>query len=116
MVSRLYPSTRYLWRQIKGIMMDLEIDRGRPRRVVELMALYVAGLILLEKGQTAVRIATILAGRAHHALNRLLRVLPWSPQRLVLGLIRWVQRRGERGYVVLDDVWSKNRLRNCSPG
>jgi len=84
--------------------MDLEVDRGRPRRVVELMALYVAGLILLEKGQTAVRIATILPGRAHDALNRLLRVLPWSPQRLVLGLIRWVQRRGERGYVVLDDV------------
>jgi len=104
MVSRLYPSTRHLWEQIKGILMDLEVDRGRPRRVVELMALYVAGLILLEKGQTAVRIATILPGRAHDALNRLLRVLPWSPQRLVLGLIRWVQRRGERGYVVLDDV------------
>jgi hypothetical protein len=104
MVSRLYPSTRSLWEQINGIMRELEIDRGRPRRVFELMTLYVAGLILLEKGQTAVRIATVLPGRAHDALNRLLRVLRWSPQRLVLGLIRWVQRRGERGYVVLDDV------------
>jgi hypothetical protein len=87
MVSRLNPSTRHLWEQIKGIMRELEIDRGRPRRMVELMALYVAGLILLEKGQTAVRIATILPARAHDALNRLLRVLPWSPQRLVLGLV-----------------------------
>ena len=68
------------------------------------MTLYVVGLILLERGQTAVRIATILPGRAHDALNRLLRVLPWSPHRLILGLIRWVQRRGERGYLVLDDV------------
>jgi hypothetical protein len=33
-------------------MRELEIDLGRPRRVVELMALYVAWLILLEKGQT----------------------------------------------------------------
>ena len=104
MVSRLYPSTRSLWEQIKGIMRELEIDRGRPRRMVDLMALYVAGLILLEKGQTAVRIATILPARAHDALNRLLRVLPWSPQRLILGLIRWVQCRGERGYLILDDV------------
>ncbi len=31
MVSRLYPSTRHLWEQIKGIMRELEVDRGRPR-------------------------------------------------------------------------------------
>jgi hypothetical protein len=76
MVSRLYPSTRDLWEQIKGIMHELGIDRGRPRRMVELMTLYVGGLILLEKGQTAVRIATILPARAHDSLNRLLRILP----------------------------------------
>jgi len=68
------------------------------------MALYVVGLILLEKGQTAVRIATVLPARTHDALNRLLRVLPWSPQQLILGLIRWVQRRGDPGYLCLDDV------------
>jgi hypothetical protein len=72
--------------------------------VVELIAWYVAGLILLEKGQTAVRMSMVLPARAHDALNRLLRVLPWSPQQLILGLIRWVQRRGERGYLCLDDV------------
>jgi hypothetical protein len=68
------------------------------------MALYVAGLILLEKGRTAVRIATVLPGRAHDTLNRLLRVLPSSPQHLILALIRWVQRQRGQGYLCLDDV------------
>ena len=104
MVSRLYPSTRRLWEQIKAILTELEIGRGRPHHLVDLMAWYVAGLILLEKGQTAVRIATVLPARAHDALNRLMRVLPWSPQQLVLSLIRWIQRRGEHGYLCLDDV------------
>lgn len=68
------------------------------------MALYITGLILLERGQTAVRIATVLPGRAHDALNRLLRVLPWSPQQLIRSLVRWVQRQAGSGYLCLDDV------------
>jgi len=68
------------------------------------MALYVTGLILLEKGQTAVRIAMVLPGRAPDALNRLLRVLPWSPHHLILGLIRWVHRQTGAGYLCLGDV------------
>lgn len=104
MVSRLYPSTRRLWEQIKAILAELDIGRGRPHHLVDLMAWYVAGLILLEKGQTAMRMATVLPARTHDALNRLLRVLPWSPQQLILGLIRWIQRRGESGYLCLDDV------------
>jgi hypothetical protein len=72
--------------------------------LVEVMALYITGLILLEKGQTAVRIAMVLPGRAHDALNRLLRVLPWSPHQLILSLIRWVQRQTGPGYLCLDDV------------
>lgn len=104
MVSRLYPSTRRLWEQIETVFADLRVGRGRPRLVVELMMSYVAGLILLEKGQTAVRITSVLPARAHDAVNRFLRVLPWAPQRLILSLIRWVQRRGEQGYLCLEDV------------
>jgi len=104
MVSRLYASTRSLWEQVETTIAALDVGRGRPRRLVEVMALYVTGLILLEKGQTAVRIATVLPGRAHDALNRLLRVLPWSPHHLILGLIRWVQRQARSGYLCLDDV------------
>jgi len=104
MVSRLYASTRSLWEQVETAIAALGVGRGRSRRVVEVMALYVTGLILLEKGQTAVRIATVLPGRAHDALNRLLRILPWSPQQLILGLVRWVQRQVGPGYLCLDDV------------
>ena len=104
MVSRLYASTRTLWEQVETAIATLDVGRGRPRRVAEVMALYVTGLILLEKGQTAVRITTVLPGRAHDALNRLLRVLPWSPQRLILGLIRWVQHQMGPGFLCLDDV------------
>jgi len=104
MVSRLYPSTRRLWKGIQKAFANLGIGQGRPHRVGTLMALYVAGLILLDKGQTAVRMATVLPVRAHDALNRLLRVLPWSPYRLILGLIRWIPQVGEGGYLCLDDV------------
>ncbi len=104
MVSRLYASTRSLWEQVETAIAALDVGRGRPRRVVEVIALYVTGLILLEKGQTAVRIATVLPGRAHDALNRLLRILPWSPQQLILSLLRWVQRQRGPGYLCLDDV------------
>lgn len=104
MVSRLYPSTRRLWEQIQAFITELGVGRGRPRHLVDLIAWYVAGLVLLEKGQTAVRMATVLPARTHDALNRLLRVLPWSPPQLLVSLIRWIQRRGERGYLCLDDV------------
>jgi len=104
MVSRLYASTRSLWEQVETAIATLDVGRGRPRRLVQLMALYVTGLILLEKGQTAVRIAMVLPGRAPDALNRLLRVLPWSPHHLILGLIRWVHRQTGAGYLCLGDV------------
>jgi len=100
----LYASTRSLWEQVDTAIATLDVGRGRPHRLVEMMALYVTGLILLEKGQTAVRIAMVLPGRAHDALNRLLRVLPWSPYQLILGLVRWVQRQTGLGYLCLDDV------------
>jgi len=104
MVSRLYASTRSLWEQVETAITALDVGRGRSRRLVELMALYITGLILLERDQTAVRIATVLPGRAHDALNRLLRVLPWSPHHLILSVIRWVQRQAGPGYLCLDDV------------
>jgi hypothetical protein len=104
MVSRLYASTRSLWEEVETAVAALDVGRGRPRRLVEVMTLYITGLILLEKGQTAVRIATVLPGRARDALNRLLRVLPWSSQQMILGLIRWVQRQAGPGYLCLDDV------------
>jgi hypothetical protein len=88
------------WEQVETAMATLDVGRGQPRRLVEVMALYVTGLILLEKAQTGVRIATVLPGRAHDALNRLLWILPWSPHQLILGLVRWVQRQTGPGLSV----------------
>lgn len=88
--------------KLKRRFAALDAARGRSRRSVEVMAFSVTGLILLEKSQTAVCIATVLPGRAHDTLNRLPRVLPWSPQHLILGLIRWVHRQGS-GDLCLDD-------------
>ena len=85
-------------------MATLDVGRGQPRRLVEVMALYVTGLTCWKRARTAVRIAMVLPGRAHDALNRLLRVLPWSPHQLILSLVRWVQRQGGPGYLCLDDV------------
>jgi len=54
---------------------------GSPTTVA-LIALYVSGLILLDGRQTQTRVALFLPGRAHDALNRLLRVMPLSTRAL----------------------------------
>jgi len=55
-----------------------------------------ASMLLLRRGDAA--------RLGNDALNRLLRTLPWSTERLIIGLIRWIQRLGEDGYLCLDDV------------
>jgi hypothetical protein len=48
-----------------------------------LIALYMTGLILLDGRPTQTRLARFLPGRRHDALNRLLRVQPWSTRALL---------------------------------
>ena len=51
------------------------------------------------------RVALFLPGRAHDALNRLLRVMPLSTRALMRLLIAWVGRgHRQEGYLCLDDV------------
>jgi DDE superfamily endonuclease len=50
-------------------------------------------------------VALFLPGRAHDALNRLLRVMPLSTRALMRLLIGWVGRsHRQEGYLCLDDV------------
>ncbi|WP_274596089.1 transposase [Rubrobacter xylanophilus] len=50
------------------------------------------------------RVALFLPGRAHDALNRLLRVMLLSTRALMGVLIAWIKRHGEEdGYLCLDD-------------
>src|SRR5215203_6808905 len=65
---------------------------------------YVVGLILLDGRQPQTRVALFLPGRAHDALNRLLRVMPLSTRALMGLLIAWVKRHREDGYLCIDDV------------
>jgi hypothetical protein len=103
MASRLYGSTRALYRQVWRILSQLEFrDWGSPTAVV-LLALYVTGLILLDARQTQTRVTRFLPGRCHDALNRLLRLMPCSTRQLMALLVQWVKRQAQ-GYLCLDDV------------
>ena len=68
-----------------------------------LMAVYVTGIILLEKKQTATRIARWLPSREHDALNRLLRCCQWSTSQLLACIMQWASKLGV-GYICIDDV------------
>jgi hypothetical protein len=106
MTSRLYRTTRPLAAQIALMLGRLGISGVGSPTTVALIALYVSGLILLDGRQTQTRVALFLPGRAHDALNRLLRVMPLSTRALMKLLITWVGRRHQEGegYLCLDDV------------
>lgn len=69
-----------------------------------LVALYVSGLVLLDERQTQTRVALFLPGRAHDALNRLLRLMPLSTRAIFRVVVVWIRARALAGYLVLDDV------------
>ena len=54
-------------------------------------------------GRPPSRVTRFLPGRCHDALNRLLRVMPFSTRRLMALLVQWVKRQPQ-GYLCLDDV------------
>ncbi len=105
MTSRLYTTTRPLAKRVVLILRYLGIERVGSPTTAALIALYVVGLILLDGRQTQTRVARFLPGRAHDALNRLLRVMPLSTRALMGLLVGWVKRcRGQSpGYLCLDD-------------
>lgn len=103
MTSRLYRTTRPLAARVALALRRLGVERGGTPTTFALITLYVAGLILLDGRQTQTRVALFLPGRAHDALNRLLRVMPLSTRTLMGVLIAWVKRPGKDGYLCIDD-------------
>jgi hypothetical protein len=73
MASRLYPTTRRLFQQVMQHVKVIGLGAVLSPLVLALVALYVTGLLLLDRRQTGTRIADWLPGRAHDALNRLVR-------------------------------------------
>ena len=104
MASRLYRTTRPLYLEVSRILQQLGIASVAGPTAVLLIALYLTGLVLLDVRPTQTRVTRLLPGRCHDALNRLLRVTPWSTRALLGLLIAWIRRSGRPGYVCLDDV------------
>jgi hypothetical protein len=110
MASRLYRTTRPLFAHVVAALHSLGVlvaVGGNPT-AFGLVALYVAGLVLLDARQTQPRISATLPARCHDALNRLLRTVPLSTRALLRGLIGFVRVLGRRlgtpGYLCVDDV------------
>ena len=104
MASRLYRTTRPLYLQVSRALDQLGVGSLVSPTTGVLIALYVTGLVLLDARPTQTRLARFLPGRCHDALNRLLRVQPWSTRALVGLLAGFIRRSGTPGYVCLDDV------------
>ncbi len=104
MASRLYPATRRLFWQVVSILRQLQIPSALTPTAFALVALYLCGLILLDRRQTPWRMQTWLPARSHDALNRLLRVGAFSTRALFAPVVGWAKRTGLPGYLCLDDV------------
>lgn len=103
MASRLYRTTQQLYRQVEAVLSRLGLKGVGSPTLVGLIALYVTGLILLDRRPTQTRVAAFLPARCHDALNRLLRVMPLSTRALMRVLIAFARRLGV-GYLSVDDV------------
>ena len=108
MASRLYSTTRPLYGQVVLLLAQLGVGALGSPTTAALVALYVSGLILLDARPTQTRVARVLPGRCHDALNRLLRTTPLSTRALMAGLLRFARhlsrRLGTLGYLCVDDV------------
>jgi hypothetical protein len=112
MASRLYPTTRRLFKQVVRSLQVLGLGAVFEPLVLVLMAVYITGLLLLDRRQNSMRIADWLPARAHDALNRLLRVHVISTRVLMKAVIGWAKHLGE-GYLAVDDVVVEKPFSKC---
>ncbi|HXF86350.1 MAG TPA: hypothetical protein VNK49_13275 [Anaerolineales bacterium] len=99
MTSRLYATTRRLFQQVFGKLKVLGLWTVLTPLSFSLLALYICGLLLLERRQNATRLADWLPGRVHDAFNRLLTQHAISTRRLFGCILQWAQHLGT-GYLV----------------
>lgn len=104
MASRLYRTTRQLYLAVVQALARLQLATLGTPTLAALIALAVTGLILLDARPSQTRVARVLPGRHHDALNRLLRTMPWSTRALMTLMIAFAKRLAREGYLALDDV------------
>ena len=76
-----------------------------PGKLTGKIVSYVAGMIVLDRKATCLRIAERLGGPSHDQLTRMLNGKEWYCSGLLLGMIRLVQRLGVKGALCLDDTF-----------
>ena len=103
MASRLYPITRWLFGQVVENLKVVGLKVILSPLVFSLMAIYITGLILLDRRQNGTRISNWLPARAHDAINRLLRIHKVSTRAMMRAVIGWGKQLG-KGYLIIDDV------------
>jgi hypothetical protein len=103
MASRLYPTTRRLFKQVARSLGAFGLMATLSPLAFSLMAIYITGLLLLDRRQNGTRIADWLPARAHDAINRLLRTHDISTRAVMKGVIAWAKPLGS-GYLMVDDV------------
>jgi putative transposase len=101
--SRLYPTTRRLFKQVTRVLQVLGLGAVLSPLVFSLMAIYITGLLLLDRRQNGTRIADWLPARTHDAINRLLRTHVVFTRALMKVLIGWAKHLAT-GYLAIDDV------------
>ena len=104
MASRLYGTTRQLFVRVSAVLGQFGLSGMLSPTAFALLALYVTGLILLDRRQTPWRMQEWLPARYHDALNRLLRVMPVSTRAIMRCLALWAKQKGVVGYLTLDGV------------
>jgi hypothetical protein len=104
MASRLYRTTRRLYLAVEAALLRLHVHTLGTPTLAALIGLAVTALILLDARPTQTRVARVLPGRCHDALNRLLRQMPFSTRALNALLCAFAKRLDRDGYLVLDDV------------
>ena len=102
--QRLYTNTRPLFKEVLMHLTTIGVIACLSPTQFHVIALYITGLILLDKRQNACRISRWLPARSHDAINRLLRVIPFSTRIIMALLIAFAQSQGCRGYLCIDDV------------
>jgi hypothetical protein len=115
MASRLYPTTRRLFWQIVKALEAFGLGAALCPLTFSLMAVYVTGLLLLDRRQNGTRIADWLPARAHDAINRLLRTHAISTRALMKAVVTWAKRLDVAGYLAMDDVVVEKPFNRCVP-
>ena len=82
----------------------LAVGVSLPRRILATLSVYCAGLIALEKKQTALRITRSLGGLNHDSLTRMLSTAQWNCSALLRHFLTIIQLVLGHGYLVIDDT------------